>query len=240
MFYIAICDDFKKTADKLQTIVSKFLEKHNELAEIKVYTQSNLLMYDVKEGKHFDLILSDIEMPEIDGLELAKVVKKYLPEVYLIFITSHTKYAIDSFELSVFRYIPKDQPQKLNQGLKDVFNLLHLQEDQYYTISMPSRMEKIAYHRIVYIEKSNKNAILHLMDQTQTQVRKSIIKVYEELHSEDFIYIDRSTIVNMAHITAVRDRKIEMEDGSVLNPSYTRLDEIKQTLNQYWSNIVCN
>ncbi len=70
---------------------------------------------EYREGKNekqikkaFAVIL---EMPHIDGMELAGYIKKYLPEVFIVFITSHTKYAIDAFELSIFRYVPKSTLQ---------------------------------------------------------------------------------------------------------------------------------
>ena len=107
MIYIAICEDNEESAKLLKNKVTMLLKEDNVLAEVTVYTQSRLLQYDIQEGRYFDLILSDIEMPDIDGMVLASYIKNYLSEVLIIFITSHLKYAIDSFELSIFRYIPK-------------------------------------------------------------------------------------------------------------------------------------
>ena len=121
MIYIAICDDNEKTVEILKKKVMEFLKKSNEFADITVYTQSENLQYDIQEGKYYDLILSDIEMPNIDGMNLAAYVKRYLPEVLIIFITSHLKYAVDAFELSIFRYIPKNSiGSRLPQALKEI------------------------------------------------------------------------------------------------------------------------
>ena len=109
MIYIAICDDNEKTVEILKKKVMEFLKKSNEFADITVYTQSENLQYDIQEGKYYDLILSDIEMPNIDGMNLAAYVKRYLPEVLIIFITSHLKYAVDAFELSILDIYPKTQ-----------------------------------------------------------------------------------------------------------------------------------
>lgn len=69
MIYIAICDDNEKTVEILKKKVMEFLKKSNEFADITVYTQSENLQYDIQEGKYYDLILSDIEMPNIDGMK---------------------------------------------------------------------------------------------------------------------------------------------------------------------------
>ena len=70
---------------------------------------SGQLLYDVEEGAHFDLLLLDIEMPEKDGMCLAASLRRHLPMALIIFITSHTQYAVKAYELSVFRYIPKSE-----------------------------------------------------------------------------------------------------------------------------------
>ena len=54
------------------------------------------------------MILLDIEMPGISGMEIPQQLKGFLPNVRIIFVTSHTEYAIDAFELSIFRYVPKN------------------------------------------------------------------------------------------------------------------------------------
>ena len=88
-------------------------------------------------------------MPNIDGMDLAAYIRKYLSEVLIIFITSHLKYAIDAFELSIFRYIPKNSiDSRLPHALKDAINMINIQADMYYTIQMPTRIEKIPYQKI--------------------------------------------------------------------------------------------
>lgn len=57
----------------------------------------------------YDLLLLDIKMPHKSGMEIANVVKAFLPECLVIFVTSYLKYTIDSFALSIFRYIPKQE-----------------------------------------------------------------------------------------------------------------------------------
>ena len=105
MIYIAVCDDNEKLAKALRNKICQYVKENYEPVDITVYTQSTLLQYDIEDGKYFDLVLSDIEMPNIDGMNLVAYIKKHLPEVLIIFITSHLKYAIDAFELSIFRYI---------------------------------------------------------------------------------------------------------------------------------------
>lgn len=235
MIYIAICDDNEKTVGILKNKVTVFLKDNNVLADITVYTQSRMLQYDIEEGKHYDLILSDIEMPHIDGMNLAAYIKRYLPEVLIIFITSYLKYAVDAFELSIFRYIPKNSINvRLPHALKDAINMINIQADKYYTIEMPSRVEKIPYHKILYIQREGKNSVITLTDNSITKVRKSLTQIFKEFKSEDFIYVDRGDIVNLAHIMGIRDGIVELKNGIRLPASHSKLEQIKAKLSDFW------
>lgn len=235
MIHIALCDDNEKTAKILYNKVTYFLKKRETFAEISIYSQSQMLQFDIQDGKYFDLILSDIEMPTINGMNLAAYSKKYLPDVLIIFITSHMKYAIDAFELSIFRYIPKAEINvRLSAALDDALKMIELQADQYYFIQMPSRIEKIPYSKILYIRREGKNSIIELIDDSYSKVRKSLTQVYKEINTEDFIYIDRGNIVNIAHIVGVKNGLVELKNGVILPASHSKLELIKSKMIDFW------
>lgn len=235
MIYIAVCDDNEKLAESLKDKVTSYVRDNYEPVDITVYTQSTMLQYDIEEGKHFDLVLSDIEMPQIDGMNLAAYIKRHLPEVLIIFITSHLKYAIDAFELSIFRYIPKNMlSARLPHALRDAFNMIKVQSDKFYTIEMPSRVEKIPYNKIMFIQREGKNSVISLTDNSSTKVRKSLTQVFKELKSDDFVYVDRGDIVNLAHIMGIKDGIVELQNGIRLPASQAKLDVIKSKLSDFW------
>ena len=101
MIRIAICDDEERAVASTEKIVKTCLQAQGIGCEITTYTQSRNLLYDITDdGFFYDLILLDIEMPGISGMEIPQQVKGFLPNARIIFVTSHTEYAIDAFELS--------------------------------------------------------------------------------------------------------------------------------------------
>lgn len=117
MIKIAICDDEKEAVVVHESIVRKSLKTCSISCEITAYTNSDNLLYDIIEDSFFyDLLLLDIEMPGVTGMEISEKIKPHLPHVKIVFVTSHLEYAIDAFELSIFRFVPKNDLEKRLAG----------------------------------------------------------------------------------------------------------------------------
>lgn len=235
MLHIAICDDEKEAVLSHREITENCLRQCRIPGETAVYTVSDNLLYDIIEDNFFfDLILLDIEMPGITGMELAARIKPHLPNVKIIFITSHIEYAIDAFELSIFRYVPKDDIEKrLPSAITDALKLIILEDGKVYTIQTNNRLEKIPYKEIYYIERDGKNACIAATGGV-SKVRKSLQQVYDELGTEEFIFIDRGCIVNIIHIMQIRDGMAVLKNGTSLPVSRSHLQQVKEQINTYW------
>lgn len=239
MLRIAICDDDSNAVVTHKRITESCLMQSGSAGKITTYTVSDNLFYDVTEdGFFFDLILLDIDMPGNTGMEIAEKIKPYLPNVKIIFITSHIEYAIDAFELSIFRYVPKDDiDNRLFMAIQDAIKLIELEDGKFYTIQTSSRFEKIPYKEIFYIERDGKNASIITVSGI-SKVRKSLQQVYMELNTEEFIYIDRGYIVNIIHIMQIKDGRAILKNGESLSISRTHLQEVKTQINRYWGTLI--
>ena len=228
MIKIAICDDEEKAVTLHERIVKSCLQSQGIGYEIMTYTQSRNLLYDITDdGFFYDLILLDIEMPGISGMEIPQRLKGFLPNVRIIFVTSHT-------ELSIFRYVPKNNLEvKLAAAVTDAARLIELEAGQEYTIQTASRMEKIPYKDIFYIQRDGKNASITSSVGIAT-VRKSWQQVFDELNTPEFIFIDRGCIVNIIQIMKISDGMVVLKNGEQLPISRSHLQEVKQKINQFW------
>ncbi|HSH36181.1 LytR/AlgR family response regulator transcription factor [Schnuerera sp.] len=108
MIYIGICDDDRYFLDYIGYKIEKILEKKN--ISYKIHRLSNgielLNAYDEK-NKPFDIIFLDIDMPKIDGLEVAEVIRKKDEETILMFLTSMDNEVYKTFKYDTFRFIRK-------------------------------------------------------------------------------------------------------------------------------------
>lgn len=235
MIKIAICDDEEKAVSLHEKMVKGCLQRQGIGCEITTYTQSRNLLYDITDDVFFyDLILLDIEMPGVSGMEIPKRIGEYLPNVRIIFVTSHTEYAIDAFELSIFRYVPKSNlEEKLAAAVTDAARLIELEAGQEYTIRTANRMEKIPYKDILYIQRDGKNASI-VSNGGVSKVRKSLQQVFQELDTPEFLFIDRGCIVNIIQIMKISDSMAVLKNGECLPVSRSHLPEVKRQINQFW------
>lgn len=235
MLRIAICDDESEYVENHARVIEQVLKQCGSVGELSKYTHSDNLLYDIAEDHFFyDLILLDVEMPEYSGMELAAKIKPYLPNVKIIFITSHVEYAIDAFELSIFRYVPKnDMEKRLPVAIRDAVKLIELESGKVYTIQTSAKLEKIPYKEIYYIVRDGKNARI-VTESGESKVRKSLQQVYEELDSEEFLFVERGCIVNMIHIVQIKDGMAILKNGENCAISRSHLQSVKEQINAYW------
>lgn len=236
MIKIAICDDEERSVALHEKMVTDSLQTQGIGCEITAYTQSHNLLYDIiDDGFFYDLILLDIEMPGVTGMEISEQIKPFLPNVKIIFVTSHIEYAIDAFELSIFRYVPKnDLDERLVSAVMDAAKLIELETDREYVIQAAGRMEKIPYKDIFYVQRDGGKNSMIVSSMGTSKVRKSLRQVFEELNTPEFIFIDRGYIVNIIQIMKVSDSMALLKNGERLPISRSHLQEVKQQINRFW------
>ena len=235
MLHIAICDDEPAMLSKVQEVTELFFRTHCVGHNINTYQHSDNLQYDLQDGISYDLFLLDIEMPELDGMALAKEIYAALPMAKIIFITSHLEYAITAYEYAVFRYIPKDViEEKLPVALDDFYKLYGLERNNYYTIKVKNHVEQLPYRDISYILKDGKYAVFHLQSGQTASVRKTLSQVYAEIDQEYFYYADRGCIINLANVKGMDGEKVMMLNGQSITISKTSMTEFKSVLLQFW------
>ncbi|BCJ93977.1 hypothetical protein acsn021_15460 [Anaerocolumna cellulosilytica] len=234
MIKIAIVDDVKANIDCIEREVENFFSNKSIPFRVSSYENSRNFLYDIQENQYFDICFLDIKMPNIDGIELAKTINKTFSDCYVLFITSHMEYAIEGYELHIYRYIPKTLiDKKLPIALRDLITEIMHREKESYIIKTHSRFEKIFYKDIYYIFKDRKNSIF-VTASGESRERKSISDVYRDLNSDEFLIIDRGFIVNTLHVMKINNNLVILRNGISLSISRSHINDVKKKINQFW------
>lgn len=167
-----------------------------------------------------DLLILDVQMPGLSGIQLAKSLKQ-LP--FTIFITSHTNYAVDAFELDVVDYLVKPvQTDRLLRAIDKVRALAELKattnpteafqqkDDTSFFIKDKNTFLRIAYSEVVYAESLGDFVNLYLQNGDKKIVLVSLKNLELQLPAALFIRISRTHMVNKQKVTAIDNELVHI------------------------------
>ena len=233
MIRIAILDDEERYLEKEKAITEEYFRKKGLVYQIETFQDAEWFLGGLQE-EQFDIYVLDVEMPKKTGLEVAKALRKLYPDPVLIFATNFADYAIEAYEVNTYRYIPKEiLKEKLTAAYNALLPALLEKEEKYYVIEKKLNIEKIAYTDILYLKKDGRYTVL-VHSRGESRVRKSLAELHEELKSREFIFIDKSCVVNLKHVMRLQEHVVQMRNGIRLPVGGPRMAQVKDAIAEYW------
>lgn len=229
---IAICDDSLEDRKKVENLCkdSDFI---NNL-ECNLFSSGNELIKAIKNGIKFDIIFLDVDMPGVNGIEVGKLIHQIFPLCIIIFITSYSEYAVESYDCEAFHYFVKPfDTQKFYDVLKRALKRLGIIH-QYHIVKSRGFPTKIAIHDIFYIEYSLKHVIYHL-ENDSIEVVDKLSNVYESLSQYGFLQIHQGYIVNMEKIQKITKTSVVLKDNRQIPMSLRKKQEVLLEYSTYIS-----
>ncbi|MBE6699807.1 MAG: response regulator transcription factor [Ruminococcaceae bacterium] len=225
---IAICDDEANQIEYLSDVVTTWAKKNRHAVEIKPYSAAKSLLFDYCEEKDFDILLLDIEMPGMSGVELAKAVRKENATVQIVFITGYYEYFSDGFDVSALHYLIKPADERKLMPVLDraVSNLTYRQRS--VLLTSPEGDRKVSLADIEYVESENVHVAVHTVSGVYRS-RISLAKFAEQL-DETFIKVHRSYIVNLKYVKKITRTDITIVSGDLVPISRGMYDEVHAAL----------
>lgn len=232
---IAIVDDNKEYKEYIQKMVKGVIYKQNLNMDIMTFREARTLLYEIEDGSFFDLYILDIEMPGMNGIELARRIRQKDDAAYIIFVTSYSEFAIEGYDVHACHYIMKETlSDKLPEVLNNICSKFVSEDDSdYYKIETNYRLEKFKYGDIIWVGKDGKNAVF-MTAKGKFQQRVTLQEVESLLPAQDFIFIERGRIVNLRYIEQVIKNQVVLSNGETLIASRANIAKIKKELTKYW------
>lgn len=150
MFQIAICEDSKVDTDLLSQTLAAAANDLRIRARTDYYKNGEELILALKDGASYDLLLLDIFLEQVNGVDTARSARKYLPHVQIAFLTSSRDYALDAYDLDAIHYLMK--PVDREKLGVDIY-LSDIAEPQRIPISFIRVEEQLASSSFLRISK---------------------------------------------------------------------------------------
>ena len=106
-YRVAICDDCVRDAEFVQNILNKWATERGLSIQTECFPSAESFLFRYAEDKAWDILLLDIEMGTMDGVTMAKQVRKDNEAVQIVFITGYSDYIAEGYEVSALHYLMK-------------------------------------------------------------------------------------------------------------------------------------
>ena len=104
MTRIAFCDDDAALLHQMQDFLEQYRTLRGVQLELAPYTKPVELLADIEAGVHFDVLFLDVLMPGINGINAAREIRRYDTAVQIIFVTSSSEFAVQSYVVGAYYY----------------------------------------------------------------------------------------------------------------------------------------
>lgn len=212
-YRIAICDDHAADGEYIQSIVRDWGEKSNTALQTELFPSAEAFLFRYAEDKNWDVLLLDIEMGKMDGVTMAKTVRKENETVQIIFISGYSEYIAEGYDVAALHYLLKPvQPEKLCQVLDRAADKLQRNE-RCLTLELSGEVVRLPLYQIRWAEVRQNYLTIHA--KSDYTVKMTLSELENRL-DDRFFRAGRSFIINLAEVRSVTRQEVRLSDGIVI------------------------
>ncbi len=221
---ILICDDLPEARTLLRQYLRSYEQTHEVELDLEMAVDGAELLSMWKPGR-WDLIFLDIFMPQIDGIEAARRLRKIDDKCEIVFATTSREHGMEGYELHAMDYLTKPIAQQDVDEVMDWFLSERAEKRSELLLRTQDGEETVPTQDILYIESRGHSCIIHTPEQLLS-VRRSIDELSAELDAA-FFRCHKSFLINLAHIASIEKNLFLLDVGGSVPISAANLSRSK-------------
>ncbi len=231
-FKIAICDDEAAQIEYLSSLVELWAASTGNVVMLKSFGNAESFLFNYEENRDFDILLLDIEMGKMNGIDLAKKVRECNKDVQIIFITGFEKYISDGYDVAALHYLMKPVSfEKISEVLSRAADNLD-KTSPAILINANGENLKLLLSDIYCVEAVGHTLKITCADGDIT-VNQSLSSFKSNI-GNDFISTHRSFIVNLEHIKRISKTDVILDNGKSVPVSRRMYEDINRAFVAYY------
>ncbi len=210
---VAICDDSAADAAFVGGLAADWAAARGVQLHTRTFPSAESFLFAWEEDARWDILLLDIEMGGMDGVAMARTLRKQDKAVQIVFVTGYAEYIAEGYEVAALHYLmkPVDGP-KLHAVLDRALEKLQ-QNSRCLALEAAGQLLRIPLYEIRYLDVQANYVTVHA-GQCYT-VKRPLADVEKELDSR-FVRVGRSLILNLKYISRVTRQQVLLADGTAL------------------------
>lgn len=227
---ISICDDDSNMLNMLKAWVEEFMDESE--CQIQLYDNGIDLIYEVEHNEIPEIIFMDIKLKNDNGIDVAKIIKKYKDDAVIIFISGYSEYFEDSFEADPVYFLVKPiKKESFTKAMEKAFEKI-TSKDKKYLVLRKTEVVRIPLDDIFYIESEGRKVHIHCKKEILTYYEK--LDHLEEQLKKDFVRSHKSYLVNMKWVRRVDSKFAFLTNGVEIPISRNKLMDTKDKVFEYF------
>lgn len=227
---IAVCDDESKILEE----IAAFIEKEFPGSRVLTFSDGKSFLSSIKESSAAepDLLLIDIDMPGMSGMEVAAALAEEKSRSLIVFVTAHDELVYDSFKYHPFAFVRKKYLEdELRAVLKDCQKEIDGRSRR-FVFQNGGQTINLAQSEILYFEGQANYLAIHTAG-GEFRMRSTMAAIEEELKNKGFLRIHKGFLVNLEHVKILKTENLELDNGELLPIGKSYSDEAKKSILRY-------
>ncbi len=206
MYHIAIVEDEAVFAAQLQEYLEKYQEENDVRFKVSVFSDGAEILEDYQPL--YDVIMLDIEMPKVNGMQAAEQIRSQDEDVTLMFITNAASYAIRGYEVGALDFVMKPiNYYTFSMKLTRVLKRTRQKAQQEILLTLSDGVKKLNVQQIYYVEVQNRMLSYHT-EEGVFAMRGTMQSVEQMLKPYSFVKCNHWYIVNLKYVSEVRKNTV--------------------------------
>ncbi len=236
---IIICDDCESDAMSAKEVIKRTAQDLHVNTEFDIYSNATEVEKNLFVKKEpADILILDIDMPEISGLELAERIRAENMNLIIIFLSAHEEFVFKAIEFQPFRYIRKIRLEReMPLAIRSAVKVIEENKDKQIFLNTDDGEVKVMISEIMYYETEKRKISVHLKNGITLLLNKKIAEMQDLINKDSFIMIHRSCVVNADYVKNILNGIIVLDNDEKLIISRPRYKAVKQQLLKVWGEL---
>lgn len=210
---IAVCDDDRGAIELLTALTREWASQREVPVHIETFPSAEAFLFHYAEDKDFDILLLDIEMGEMDGVTMARKIRRENETVQIIFVTGYSDYIAEGYEVNALHYLMKPVDKEKLFTVLDRAMVKRGESERYLKLELSGEMVRIPFREIRYLEVRQNYVTLHAGE--EYTVKRSLGEFEKELDAR-FCRVGRAFIVNLDKVRRTTRDQVTLVGGTSL------------------------
>lgn len=210
-YKISIIDDNETDTEYITALVKGWAEADGHTLVLSAFPSAEAFLFEYESGSGYDILLLDIEMGGMNGVELAKKIRQRDGTVQLVFITGFPDFIAEGYEVSALHYLMKPvSPEKLYTVLDKAAGNLSKSEKRLRVIH-DRQINLVPLSQILYVEAQKQYVLVHTPEETYRM--KTTLAETKGTLDEFFFQCQRSFLINLRYVMQVKTGCVVLKNG---------------------------